>query len=804
VFRSQLKSPPLFLIALILVNFIYFGLYANQRHLAFETGAFDVGVYTQPLWNFIHGHDFAVSIIEDNGPIRWATHVEPILLLIAPLYWLWPDPRTLLWLQVAGLTLAALPLYALAVRRLQNEWIALVIVLAYFLMPATEAVTLFDFHAVTFAPLFLLSAIYFLDRALADQGVSFWLWPEANQRISESANQRMANIPMGTGERMSESANTQLDNAPSLPQTDNQQTASPNIRHSPVRSLPLGFTIPHSQFTIQSQRPPVGNSQFFYLFSALFFVLAMSTKEEISLNVFMMGLYLLLLRRRWWEGSSLIVVGLVWFYVAFQVIIPAFRTGGGHSIYAAWFETLGRTPLEIALSPITAPDKVLALIFQPGSLPTLGMLTIPLALLPWLGLPLFALAAPSLAISLLSQNPTLRQLETWHYAAPMLPFVMLGAIDGLARASYYVSRFTFNVQRFRAKPPLGTPHASVRSLPLGRTTHHAPVRSLPLGRFIALSLTLVLLVTSLVYHNLRGYSPLAQLQEWPVVTAHHQLGRELVATIPAEVSVLAQAQLVPYVAHRYRLGIWSGPLLTDYDYIWLDLSHPKFPNRFNAQSELLTGLTIEPDFGFVATQDGYLLLKKGSERVPISDDLFTFTQFDQLPSDAQPFAATFGDTLKLVGVKPEVRRLATSETEPQVVLFFNVLQKPAEDYHLFVYLLDQTGAITGATDYPQPAMFWWPTSRWQTGEQRQIRVNTLPWWTGDKTTFAYALGLSRSEDPWDVSARLPVTLTGQAGNPPGVQLLDNGTLLTLVAFRRFAGLPYPKPLTILPEVGSRD
>jgi len=740
----------------MLINFIYFGLYANQRHLAFETGAFDVGVYTQPLWNFIHGHDFAVSIIEDNGPIRWATHVEPILFLIAPLYWLWPDPRTLLWLQVAGLTLAALPLYALAVRRLQNEWTALVIVLAYFLMPATEAVTLFDFHAVTFAPLFLLSAIYFLDRALANQGVSFWLWPEASQQ--------MANTLMGTGERMSESANTRLDNTPPLPRTDNQQiaSASPSIHHSL-------FIIHYSPF--------------FYLFSALFLVLAMSTKEEISLNIFMIGLYLLLLRRRWWEGSSLIVVGLVWFYVAFQVIIPAFRTGGGHSIYAAWFETLGRTPLEIALSPITAPDKVLALIFQPGSLPALGMLTIPLALLPWIGLPLFALAAPSLAISLLSQNPTLRQLETWHYAAPMLPFVMLGAIDGLARASYYFSHF-------RAKPPLGTPHAS-------RITNHAP-------RYIALSLTLILLITSLVYHNLRGYSPLAQLQEWPVVTAHHQLGRELAATIPAEASVLAQAQLVPYVAHRYRLGIWSGPLLTDYDYIWLDLSHPKFPNRFNAHGDLLTGLTIEPDFGFVATQDGYLLLKKGAERVPISDDLFTFTQFDQLPSDTQPFAAVFSDTLKLVGVKPEVRRLATSETEPQVVLFFNVLQKPAKDYHLFVYLIDQTGSITGATDDPQPAIFWWPTSRWQTGDQRQIRVNTMPWWTGDKTTFAYALGLSRSEDPWNVSARLPVTLIGKAGNPSGVQLLDNGTLLTLVAFRRFAGLPYPKPLTILPEVGSRE
>ncbi len=698
--RVASSFPRFLLLALMLLNFIYFGLYANQRHLAFETGAFDVGVYTQPLWNFIHGRDFAVSIIEDNGPIRWATHVEPLLFLIAPLYTLWPDPRTLLWLQVAGLTLTALPLYALAKHRLHSEWTALVIVLAFFLLPATEAVTLFDFHAVTFAPLFLLSAIYFLDRALAAQGVSFWLWPE---------------------------------------EPTNVECSTLNVERSTFNVL-----------------------------ASLFFLLALSTKEDISLHVLMIGLYLLLLRRRWWEGGSLILMGLVWFYVTFQVVIPAFRTGGGHSIYAAWFETLGQTPLEIALSPFTKPDQVLALVFRPGSIPALGMITIPMALLPWLGLPLFALAAPSLAFSLLSQNPTLRQLETWHYAAPMLPFIMLGTIDGLARVRYHVSRITLNVPR------------------------------LTFNVF-----AILLLLTSVVYHNLRGYSPLSQLQEWPEVTAHHELGRQLVATIPAEAGVLAQAQLAPYVAHRYKLGIWSGPLLTDYDTIWLDLSHPKFPNRFNAHGDLLTGLTIEPEFGFAATTDGYLLLQKGGPRTPISDDLFTFTQYTELPAAAQPFDATFGDNLKLVGVKPEIRRLATSETEPQVVLYFEVPQQPTENYHLFLYLLDQTGQPVGATDYPQPALFWWPTSRWQAGDQRQVRVNTIPWWTGDKNTFGYALGLSRQDDPWDVSARLPITLS-DANNPPGIQLLDSGTLLTLAAFERFAGLPYPKPLTILPVVGDNS
>jgi uncharacterized membrane protein len=690
VLRKNFSLARTLLALLMLVYFVYFGLYATQRHLAFETGAFDVGVYAQPLWNFIQGRDFAVSLIEDNGPLRWATHVEPILFLIAPIYKLWPDPRTLLWLQVAGLTLAALPLYALAARRLQNEWVALTMVAAYFLLPATESVTLFDFHAVTFAPPFLLAAIYFLDRALSSQGKSLWFWPEVRQ--------------------------------------DN-----------------VGQTVNLSY-------------KWAYALAALFFLLALSTKEDIPLYVFMIGLYLLLLRRRWWEGGLLAVVSLAWFYVASQVIIPAFRTGGEQSIYLAWFETLGDTPLEIALSPFTAPDKVLALIFRPGSLSALGMLTIPLALLPVLGLPVLVMGASGLAQFFLSQNPTLRQLETWHYAAPLLPFVMLATIDGMARTIWII--------KYRLRL---TPYALRFTLP---------------------TLSLLLLISSLIYHHLRGYSPLSLLHEWPEVTPHHQLGREIAATIPADSSVLAQAQLVPYVAHRYRLTIWNGPLDTAYDYIWLDLSHHELPNRFNAHGELLTGLVIEEGFGPIVAQDGYLLLKKGAERVPIPKELFSFTEFDQLPQEVQPFNAVFSDTLKLVGVKTEIHRLATSETEPQVVLFFEVLQKPGEDYYLFVYLLDEKGNVVGATDYAQPALFWWPTSHWETGDRRQVRVNTIPWWTGDKTKFSYALGLSRSNDPWNASARLPITSIGESDSQP----IDDDTLLPIAAFRRFGGLAYPVSL----------
>jgi len=41
------------------------------------------------------------------------------------------------------------------------------------------------------------------------------------------------------------------------------------------------------------------------------------------------------------------------------------------------------------------------------------------------------MAAPAWAITLLSSNPLMRRLETYHYAAPAIPFMMLAAVDGV-------------------------------------------------------------------------------------------------------------------------------------------------------------------------------------------------------------------------------------------------------------------------------------------------------------------------------------------------------------------------------------
>ncbi len=404
--RRRLSLSFALVVALACLYAIFFGALAAQAYPAHQSGAYDLGNYDQALWSAAHGLGLHLTLAPEFGWNRFAAHVEPILFLIAPLYrFVTDDPRLLLWLQAAIIALGGLPLYGLARRRLDSQWAALAMVAAYVLLPAVESVTLYDFPAVGLAPTFLLAALYFLDRALVTPDDPRGVWGKI--QISNLKSQITNLRPQTTDDR---------------PQTADHKSPTSNLR-LPTSNL---------QSLISNLQSPI--------FSALFFLLALSTKEDISLLVFMVGFYLLVLRCRWRPGLALAVVGLVWAYGAFFVVIPANRVGGSRSVYFEFFSALGSTPLDIALAPIRTPGRVWALLATPENVAALGMLTLPLAFTPLAGWPFFLMAAPAWAITLLSSNPLMRRLETYHYAAPAIPFIMLAAVDGVGRLAEQISK----------------------------------------------------------------------------------------------------------------------------------------------------------------------------------------------------------------------------------------------------------------------------------------------------------------------------------------------------------------------------
>jgi uncharacterized membrane protein len=147
-----------------------FAALSTLRHWAYETGRFDLGNMVQAVWSTAHGDVLGITTLRGTQTVRFAAHVDPILALFAPLWLVWPSPAMLLTVQAVAIALGALPVFWLARKHLGEDRAALGFALAYLLYPATQWLTLSEFHPVALACPLLLYAFWYLDE---DRLVSF-------------------------------------------------------------------------------------------------------------------------------------------------------------------------------------------------------------------------------------------------------------------------------------------------------------------------------------------------------------------------------------------------------------------------------------------------------------------------------------------------------------------------------------------------------------------------------------------------------------------------------------------------------
>lgn len=133
------------------------------RHRAFTTGRFDLGNMVQAVWWTAHGHPLEMTNLHGEQISRLAAHVDPILALYGPLWWIWPSPDLLLVTQALAIAAGAWPVYLLARKHLASSRAGLGFALAYLLYPATGWLTLNEFHPVALATPLLLFAFWYLD-----------------------------------------------------------------------------------------------------------------------------------------------------------------------------------------------------------------------------------------------------------------------------------------------------------------------------------------------------------------------------------------------------------------------------------------------------------------------------------------------------------------------------------------------------------------------------------------------------------------------------------------------------------------
>ena len=128
---------------------------ALLRHWNFESHGYDLGIFTNVMWNLTHGNGYVSSV--KDGMNLFADHQSPTYWLLAPVFWLLPRPETLLLVQGFGLAAGGPALYYLGRNQLgAGHWAPAALPWLYWAYLPMRNASLFDFHPEVFMlPLFL-------------------------------------------------------------------------------------------------------------------------------------------------------------------------------------------------------------------------------------------------------------------------------------------------------------------------------------------------------------------------------------------------------------------------------------------------------------------------------------------------------------------------------------------------------------------------------------------------------------------------------------------------------------------------
>ncbi len=188
-----------------------------------------------------------------------------------------------------------------------------------------------------------------------------------------------------------------------------------------------------------------------YFLSFIFFILAVLSKENVTLTTAMFGLYLvykglrvksglyvtivthksiILKDRRFIYGLMLVFISIFWFILSIWIIIPHFRHGYHFAI--SLYTDFGESPGGILKGLVSKPRTFLKDIFHIDTLRYFLFLFAPVSFLAFFAPQYILIASPEFAINLLSSSGLMRSI-LFHYTALITSFVFIAAIFGAKR-----------------------------------------------------------------------------------------------------------------------------------------------------------------------------------------------------------------------------------------------------------------------------------------------------------------------------------------------------------------------------------
>lgn len=314
----------------------------------------------------------------------------------------------------------------------------------------------------------------------------------------------------------------------------------------------------------------------YFLFSL--FILLLCLSHGIScLLVFMLGIYIILIRRKTLLGIAISILSLGWFILSIKVLQPYF--GISEPLGALHFTAGGRIlsdPTKIIYYCFSHPIDILQRIFSYPKLDYLLRLFAPLGFLS-----LFSLKELLIGLPIFLQNLFLSEqlikIEVPRYTMPLLPFIFVSAIYSLAH--------------FFKKMKLQWIYIEILIIiSLVMATYRFVLNPLYNPRF------------------LQVLSPISR------ETKVHREALKIIANlVPPDAGVCADVKAFPFLANRFKL--YDMPFhIEESEYVLIDKKEPVFsPKPIMSREEYLEIMNRtlnSSNYEIVREKDQIILLKR--------------------------------------------------------------------------------------------------------------------------------------------------------------------------------------------------
>jgi uncharacterized membrane protein len=544
----------------------------------------------------------------------------------------------------------------------------------------------------------------------------------------------------------------------------------------------------------------------------VFAILAMACKEEIPLVIAMFGLWSVIFQQRWRSGLGLVLLAVAWAALALFYIPPHFSPTG-HPLLIGRYAALGKGPVQIVYNILRHPGTFLhQYVLESNHIFYLRILLSPAAYLPMLAPWVLVLALPSLAINMLSSD---NQMYTglFQYNAEIVPILIFATIEAMVLILWLV-QMLLNWLQMRAskeaQKQAETPPSSE-----WEQRRRSPGRTWLPGRIVHVGLLTALLAGVLVTsvrsdYTFHGVLPFSKGFVWPVVTAHAELAQHFIDMIPPDASVSAQSKLVPHLSQRTNVYLFpygdgmahnNAVAPATADYIFLDVTGDIYPfYAYPTYTLEVKRILFSGNYGVVAAQDGYLLLKRGLPAPALSpnsvvepgNDFNTIRALPDLPQDfcspiyvsphavTHPMKVTFtapGGSVDLIGFSVGAPSVFSHSGGYMAITTYWQISAPLTSALQILFLTEGKDGKEYFASTDVPALFWCETTTWKPGMVIQLtsRVFGLQYSHVPNGLAHISIALlplvQSSSTIMDVHARLPLHIV----NVPDTVASTQGT-----------------------------